>query len=49
LHSSTRIIAANAAMGFVIEEMRKIVSRRMGGLDPMAEEPMVSTEPRLVD
>ena len=30
LHSSTRIIAATAVMSFVIEAMRKIVSRFMG-------------------
>jgi hypothetical protein len=30
LHSSTRIRAATAVMGFVIEAMRKIVSRFMG-------------------
>src|SRR2546421_8543715 len=31
LHSSTRIIVATAMIGLVIEEMRKMVSRRMGG------------------
>jgi hypothetical protein len=43
LHSSTRIIAATAVMGFVIEAMRKIVSRFMGAGSPNARVPSVST------
>jgi len=30
VHSSTRIIVAAAVIGLVMEEMRKMVSRRMG-------------------
>ena len=43
LHSSTRIIAAAAVIGLVIEEMRKIVSRRIGSLPPSAFVPIAST------
>src|SRR5665647_142407 len=43
LHSSTRIIAAAAVTGLVIDEMRKIVSRRIGSLPPTAVVPIAST------
>src|SRR5438876_8249648 len=41
--SSTRIIAAAAVIGLVIEAMRKIVSRRIGSLPPKALTPIAST------
>src|SRR6266849_3424596 len=41
--SSTRIMAAAAVIGFVIEAMRKIVSRRIGSLPPKAFTPIAST------
>ena len=43
LHSSTRIIVAAAAIGLVIEAMRKIVSRRIGSPPPTALVPIAST------
>ena len=43
LHSSTRIIAATAVIGFVIEASRKIVSRRIGDALPKAIVPIAST------
>jgi hypothetical protein len=43
LHSSTRIIAAAAVIGFVIEAMRKIVSRLIGSALPSAFMPIAST------
>ena len=43
LPSSTSIIVAAARTGFVIEVMRKIVSRRIGSLLPNADTPMAST------
>ena len=42
-HSSIRIMAAAAVMGLVIEEMRKIVSRRIGSSEPAAIAPIAST------
>ena len=41
--SSTRIIAAAAVMGLVIDAMRKIVSRHIGSLPPKAFTPIAST------
>jgi hypothetical protein len=43
LHSSTRTIAAAAVTGFVIEVIRKIVSRRIGSLPSIAMVPIAST------
>ena len=43
LPSSTSIIVASARIGFVIEVMRKIVSRRIGSSLPNAITPIVST------
>jgi len=43
LHSSTRIIAATAVMGLVIEAIRKIVSRFIGAAWPNDNVPSVST------
>jgi hypothetical protein len=42
LHSSTRIIAATAVMGLVIEAMRKIVSCFIRGESPKARVPSAS-------
>ena len=41
--SSTSNIVARARIGFVIDVMRKIVSRRIGSLEPKARVPIVST------
>src|SRR6266446_4585828 len=43
LHSSTRIIAAAAVIGLVIEAMRKIVSRSTGSPSPSVFMPSAST------
>jgi len=40
LPSSTRSIAAAAVIGFVIDEIRKIVSRRIGSSAPIVLVPM---------
>jgi len=49
-HSSTRIIAATAVIGFVTDAKRKIVSRRMAAVRSNASVPIAttcSTPPRL--
>jgi hypothetical protein len=43
LHSSMRIIAATAVIGFVTEAKRKIVSRRIGAVRSKARVPIAST------
>ena len=43
LHSSTRIMAPTAVIGFVVEASRKMVSRRIGTLLSKAMVPIVST------
>ena len=45
MHSSTQIMPAAAVTGLVIEEMRKIVSRRSGSSEPSAMAPIASTWP----
>ena len=44
-HSSTRIMAATAVTGLVIDEMRKIVSRRIGCSESAAIAPIASIVP----
>ncbi len=43
--SSTQIMAATAVTGLVMDEMRKIVSRRIGSSEPSAIAPTASTWP----